>query len=165
VPSASVRDGAPAGRAGDARLWRAWLAAGLLLCLAWLVAPRGEVVLRELVFYPLAEAAAIAAIVVGVRRYRPVSPAAWLLIAAGFFCFFIGDVLWGVYVVEGRDPFPSPADGFYLAGYPVIAAGLAIAVLRRRAAVDRNTPLKIGIAPMGGRLPPPPPRSTRGLSP
>lgn len=109
-------------------------------------------VLRELVFYPLAEATAIAAIVVGVRRYRPASPAAWLLIAAGFFCFFIGDVLWGVYVVQGRDPFPSPADAFYLAGYPVIAAGLAIAVRRRRAAVDRRALLDAGLVAVSGAL-------------
>jgi hypothetical protein len=89
--------------------------------LAWLAVPPGHEVVRGLVLYPLAELGAIAAIVVGVLRYRPASPAAWLLIAAGFFAFWIGDVLWGVYVVEGRDPFPSPADGFYLAGYPVIA--------------------------------------------
>jgi signal transduction histidine kinase len=152
VPSVSVREGAPAGRAGDARLWRAWLAIALLVCLAWLVVPRGQVVLRELVLYPLVEAVAIAAIVVGVRRYRPSAPWAWLLIAAGFFSFWIGDILWGVYVVEGRDPFPSPADAFYLAGYPVIAAGLAIAWLRRRATVDRRAALDAGLVAVSGAL-------------
>lgn len=117
VPGASVRE---PGRAGDARLWRAWLAGVLFSAWPDWFFPRGHVAVRELVLYPLAEVAAIAAIVVGVRRYRPVAPAAWLLIAAGFFSYWIGDVLWGVYVVQGRDPIPSPADGFYLAGHPTL---------------------------------------------
>jgi signal transduction histidine kinase len=152
VPSASVREGTSAARASDVRLWWAWFALGLALCIAWLAVPPRHEVIRGLVLYPLAELGAIAAIVVGVRRYRPAAPAAWLLIAAGFFAFWIGDVLWGVYVVEGRDPFPSPADGFYLAGYPVIASGLVIAVLRRRGVVDRRAALDTGLVAVSGAL-------------
>jgi hypothetical protein len=152
VGSASVGERTRAPRASDARLWWTWLAVGLVLGLAWLAVPAKHVVVRELVLYPLAELVAIAAIVVGVRRYRPAAPAAWLLIAAGFFAYWIGDVLWGVYEVEGRDPFPSPADFFYLAGYPVVASGLVIAVLRRRSAADRPAALDAALVAVGGGL-------------
>jgi hypothetical protein len=57
--------------------------------------PRQHDVVRDLVLYPFAELFAIAAVVVGVRRYRPAAPAAWLLIAAGFFSYWVGDVVWG----------------------------------------------------------------------
>jgi hypothetical protein len=130
VPGASRGEGTSAARVSDVRIWWAWLAVGLVLCVTWLVVPPGHEVVRELVLYPLAELVAIAAILVGVWRYGPAAPAAWPLIAAGSFASAISDLLWGVYVVEGRDPFPSAADAFYLAGYPVIASGLVIAVLR-----------------------------------
>jgi signal transduction histidine kinase len=48
------------------------------------------------------------------------------------FMYLIGDVVWAVYEINDRDPFPSPADAFYLAGYPLIAAALVVAVMRRR---------------------------------
>ena len=152
VPSASVRKGAPAARASDARLWSAWFALELLLCLVWLAVPSGQVAVRELILYPLAELGAIAAIVVGVARFRPSAPEAWLLIAAGFLAYWIGDVLWGVYEVEGRDPFPSPADVFYLACYPLVASGLAIAVFRRRGAVDRRAAIDAALVVVSGAL-------------
>ena len=47
-------------------------------------------------------------------------------------------MIWAVYEITDRDPFPSPADFFYLAGYPLVAAGLLVAVRRHREArVDR----------------------------
>ena len=36
----------------------------------------------------------------------------------GVTAFLIGDIIWSVYEVLGRDPFPSVGDLFYLAGYP-----------------------------------------------
>jgi signal transduction histidine kinase len=152
VPWASVREGKAAARASDARLWSVWLAVELALWLAWLAVPRSNIVVRELILYPLAELGAVAAIVVGVRRFRPPAPAAWLLIAAGFFVYCIGDILWGVYEVEGRDPFPSPADVLYLAFYPLVVSGLAIAVLRRRGAVDRRAALDAALVVVSGAL-------------
>src|SRR5262249_52574205 len=152
APSASVRERAPAAQAGDDRLWRAAAAAALLLCLAFVVVPPEHKVLSGLVLYPLTELGAVAAIVLGVRRYRPAAPMAWHLIAGGFFSYWIGDVLWSLYELEGRNPFPSPADAFYLAGYPVIAAGLVIAVRRRREPVDRRALLDAGLVTVSGAL-------------
>jgi len=149
---ASARERTSAAHAGDERLWRAGLAAGLVLSVAFVAVPPGHDLARDLVLYPLTELAAVAAIVVGVHRYKPAAPAAWLLIAAGFFSYWVGDVLWGVYEVQGRSPFPSPADAFYLAGYPLIAAGLVIAVLRRREAVDRRAVLDAALVAVSGAL-------------
>ena len=45
----------------------------------------------------------------------------------------IGDIAWSTYDAVGKEvPYPSVADGFYVAGYPLFAAGLAVAVRARR---------------------------------
>ena len=49
----------------------------------------------------------------------------------------IGDILWTYYDAIGEDPFPSFADVSYLAGYPVLAIGLALAIRRRVSGGDR----------------------------
>jgi signal transduction histidine kinase len=137
APGATVRREA-ASEVGDLRLWRAAVVAGLLLVLAYAAVPTRFVAFRELVLYTVTEVAAILAIVVGVRRFRPVAPQAWLLIAGGLTTFAIGDVLFGAYEVMGKDPFPSVADAFYLAGYPFLVAGLIVAIRRRGPRGDRR---------------------------
>lgn len=138
-PDAAMRGDVRVGFRGDDSLWRWALAVGLMMSLAYGFAPSELVGLRELVLYPVTEFGAVLAVVIGVRRYRPSAPQAWLFIAAGLFAFLVGDFVWGVYEVIGRDPFPSPGDAFYLAGYPLLAAGLAVAVVRRRPfGVDRR---------------------------
>ena len=64
---------------------------------------------------------------------------AWYLFAAGLLAFTVGDVIFNLYAsVWHRDPpIPSLADVFYLAGYPFLAAGLVLLVLRVRP-VDRR---------------------------
>jgi hypothetical protein len=92
-------------------LWR-MLGAGPLATALSAVAPTDPVWLRELTLYPLVEGAAVVAVVVGVRLFHPVAPQTWLLIAAGLTAFLIGDVIWSVHEVLGRDPFPSVGDLF-----------------------------------------------------
>jgi signal transduction histidine kinase len=113
-------------------LWRWMLGLGLAATGLYAVVPTDAVWFRELTLYSLVEGAAVVAVVVGARLFRPVAPQAWLLIAAGMGAFVVGDVIWSVYEVVGRDPFPSVGDLFYLAGYPLIAGGLIVAVRRRR---------------------------------
>jgi signal transduction histidine kinase len=115
------------------------LAVGLVGSITYLVIPT-EYVVRDVIIYPGVELIAILAIFAGVRRYRPRAPQAWLLIASGFTAYWVGDVIWTVYELQDREPFPSPADFFYLAGYPLIGAGLAIAVWRLR---------RVGLDPLG----------------
>ena len=50
---------------------------------------------------------------------------AWGLLAAGMFAYFLGDLTWGVLEAGlGINPFPSIADVFYLAYYPLFVIGL-----------------------------------------
>jgi len=117
--------------------WAA-LAAGLSICGLYLVLPGRFFVFREIFLYVGLEVAAAVAIVVAVRLYRPAFPAAWYLIAAGWSLWALGDLLWSIYELRDMDPFPSAADGFYVAGYPVIATGIALAARRRFAERNRG---------------------------
>jgi len=76
---------------------------------------------------------AAAAVVIGAIRNRPGRPLPWLLIAVGLALFVTGDMAYDLLteVLHHRDPFPSVADVFYLATYPLFAGGL-LGLLRAR---------------------------------
>src|SRR5262249_11096392 len=132
--------------------WRTALAVGLFACAVYAGLPSSYVWLRDIALYPLVELGAVCAVVVGVRRYRPAAPQAWLLIAAGILGFTIGDFLWGVSEVLGRDPSPSPADAFYLIGYPLIAVGLVVATRWRSPRADWRSLIDAGIVTIAAAL-------------
>ena len=81
----------------------------------------------------------VAAMLVGVRRNRPEAAAAWYLIAAGLAVFLVGDSIFYFYrlVREVDRPFPSVADAFFLASYPLLVAGLLTFIRRRDPGGDR----------------------------
>ena len=139
-------------RAADTRLWQAALALGLVLCAVQAAVPAQHVVFRDLILYPLIELGAVAAILVGVRRYRPADPRAWLLIAGCLFLFACGDLVWGIYEVMDRDPFPSVADAFYLSGYPLLFAGLVVAIRRGTPSSDKRALLEAGMVGVSAAL-------------
>ncbi len=59
------------------------------------------------------------------------SKLAWTLIGAGVLCWGIGEVVWTMQTQAGEIPYPGPADFFYVAGYPLIFAGvIALPYLR-----------------------------------
>jgi signal transduction histidine kinase len=120
-------------------LWWTALAVIGSAVVAYALLPSHLNALRNVVIYSGVELAASLCIVVGVLRFRPRAAGAWLAIAAGVFVWFIGDLLWGIYELVGRDPFPSVADLFYIAGYPLIAAGLGYAAWRRGRLVGIET--------------------------
>src|SRR5262249_17482920 len=94
-------------------------------------------VAQSTIFYPQIGLAAAAAIVVGTLWLGPEPRLPWLLFAAGPALFAVGDLLFGVYDDVLHDSrFPSPADGFYLAGYPVLAVGLLLLVRQRSSGRD-----------------------------
>jgi signal transduction histidine kinase len=69
----------------------------------------------------------------GVWLNRPARRAPWVLFAAGLFTFTVGDMMWTYYeVVRETAPWPSAADVFYLAGYPLFCAGLMMLIRSRR---------------------------------
>ena len=94
------------------------LAVGVLLAGVYFVVPETP----QFVLYGVNGAGAAAAIVWGVRRNTPSAPGPWLLFAAGTALFALGDDITDG--LGGNPALPSAADWFYLAGYPLLAAGL-----------------------------------------
>jgi diguanylate cyclase (GGDEF)-like protein/PAS domain S-box-containing protein len=82
--------------------------------------------------------AAVCALLVGIRLHRPTVKAPWYLLAFGAAFFVGGDVLAHNYTAlfGSRLPFPSVADGLYLAVYPTVVAGLLILIRRRNPGRD-----------------------------
>ncbi len=57
---------------------------------------------------------------------------AWLLIGLAIICWGLGEVYWTAFIEDNPSaPYPSPADAFYLAFYPLAYAGLAMLVRAR----------------------------------
>jgi len=125
------------------RRWLIYLAAVTTASVVYFLLPPAS--LAQNTLYDAIALSAAAAILVGVRMQRPAHPWPWLLLAAAQFLFFLGDLLWLVYEGMGQDPFPSAADGFYLAGYPFIAAGLLIGIRTRLGGGDRSSLLDAAI--------------------
>ncbi|MFB7476209.1 putative bifunctional diguanylate cyclase/phosphodiesterase [Kitasatospora sp. NPDC056184] len=93
----------------------------------------------------------VAAIVVGVRLNRPSHAVYWYLLALANLSFTAGEV---VQVVQMQflhlgSPFPSIADGFYLAEYLLYAAGVLGFIRWRTAHQDRASLLDALILTMG----------------
>ncbi len=102
------------------------LAVGLAMCGVYLLMPSG--IGADLV-YALTATAAVAAIVAGGRRHAGREAARWYLLAAGIGLWVIGDWVWDVeHTVLGSGSYPSLADAFYLAAYPVLAAAFVVFV-------------------------------------
>ena len=118
------------------RAWRIYLAGGLAAVAMYFLLPLEG--LWSSLAYDLIGLSSVAAIMVAVRRHQPARPLIWWCFAAGQLLFVVGDVLYAVIdVVLHQSPFPSVADGFYLAGYPVLAVGLLILIRGRISGRDR----------------------------
>jgi diguanylate cyclase (GGDEF)-like protein/PAS domain S-box-containing protein len=83
----------------------------------------------------------VLAIGAGVVINRPARKAPWLLLAAANLCFIIGQLSFLVLadILKVTVPFPSFADGFYLATYPLAAVGLLIFIWWRTPDRDRRS--------------------------
>jgi diguanylate cyclase (GGDEF)-like protein/PAS domain S-box-containing protein len=113
-----------------ARVRHRYLCSGLLAVAVYPLLP--ESTFKDSVFFNLVGTSAVVAIGVGVYRSGPATRLAWFLLAVGQALFVAGDTAFSVYqhVLESA-PFPSPADGLYLSGYPLLAVGLLL-LLRGR---------------------------------
>jgi diguanylate cyclase (GGDEF)-like protein/PAS domain S-box-containing protein len=81
------------------------------------------------------------AIVAGVVINRPARKTPWLLLSAASLSFAIGQVSFLILtnILKVTVPFPSFADGFYLATYPLAAVGLLIFIWWRTPDRDRRS--------------------------
>jgi PAS domain S-box-containing protein len=128
------------------RLWAAYLVgavAGLAIFRA--IAPSAQTPVGLILGL-----SAVAAVLVGVWIHRPKPALPWYLLAAGQLCFVIGDLIAGTLVRVGRTPaVASPADIFYLAGYPILTLGFALLVARRPLGATWSVLLDGGILAVG----------------
>jgi signal transduction histidine kinase len=139
--------------ARDRARWLGIGAAGLGLSLAYVVVPERFTVLREFAIYNVVTVGSAVAVVLGVVRYRPRAPLAWTLIGLGLFAWAIGDIVWSSYeVADSAVPYPSTADVFYVAGYPLFISGLAVAVQARRVEWDWKVILDTAAVTLAGAL-------------
>ncbi|MBN0048221.1 EAL domain-containing protein [Streptomyces actuosus] len=97
-------------------------------------------------------ATGVVGILLGVRLNRPSHRLPWLMLALGNLVFASGEAAQIILLeMEDQPPFPSVADGFYLAAYPLYAAGLLGFVrwrtgLRDRASLVDALTLTAGLA-------------------
>jgi signal transduction histidine kinase len=108
----------------DFRVGAIFLAAALALTAAYFAIGRGA---AQNDIYDAVGVGSSLAILLGVRLNRPGFPLPWLLFAAGNLFFAVADIIFNQLV---NPPTPSVADWFYLAGYPVLAAGLVLLLIR-----------------------------------
>jgi diguanylate cyclase (GGDEF)-like protein/PAS domain S-box-containing protein len=83
---------------------------------------------------PAALASVVIAAATARHTARGVLRTAWILLAVALALYFVGVAIGTISWLRGHDPFPGPADIFYCAFYPVLAAG---AVFLIRAAAVR----------------------------
>ncbi|HZS30151.1 MAG TPA: HAMP domain-containing sensor histidine kinase [Gaiellaceae bacterium] len=119
----------------DFRAGATYLALGAVATGVYFALPMGNV---QNGVYDAIGVSAVAATFLGIRLHRPSAPLPWALFGVGTASFAMGDIL--------SDVFPKPSqallnEGFYLAGYPFLAAGLLLLIYlagghRRLAALD-----------------------------
>jgi signal transduction histidine kinase len=108
----------------ESRAAAAFLGGGLALACLY---PRLSGGAPQSVLYDVIGVGSSAAIAWGAARNRPSYLLPWLLFALGNLSFAVADVIFDILV---DPPVPSAADVFYLAGYPLLAAGLVLLVVR-----------------------------------
>ncbi len=101
-----------------------FLGVGLALIAAYFALSRGAV---QNDLYDTIGVSSAFAIVLGVKLNRPAFPLPWLLFAVGNLFFAVADIIFNN--LE-NPPVPSVADWFYLGGYPILAAGLLLLLIR-----------------------------------
>ena len=124
-------------------LWLWYLLAGLAALAAYYLLPDG--LLRSGVYAGIGFSSA-AAVVVGARIHRPSRPLPWRLMAGGLLLWAVADSVGAFYAdVLEIDTFPTPAELFYLLGYPVVAVGIWLLIRGRRTREDRAGALDAAI--------------------
>jgi diguanylate cyclase (GGDEF)-like protein/PAS domain S-box-containing protein len=97
---------------------------------------------------------AVAAVVVGTVRYRPRYKLPWIVVAMALATFITGDIIYDVLTkyLHETNPFPSLADGFYLATYPLLAIAMLCMVRARSQERDAGALLDALIVASGAAL-------------
>ncbi len=152
-PHAGAKAPGPARRTGRSRAWSGYLAACGVVAVAYYLVPAVGLAPRwaaKTVLYNGLSLSAVAAVLAGVARHRPERPLAWYLFAVGLVSYATADVIFYTYQdILQRDVFPSAADVFYLAGYPLLMAGLLLLIRHRSPGADRASLLDALVVTVG----------------
>ena len=102
-------------------------------------------------FYNLFGLSSVVAILLGVRSNAPGRPLVWYLLAFCQLSLLVGDVIFNLYplLFGGAAPFPSLADVFYLAAYPLVVAALLLMIRNRAPGRSRSSLLDAAIVTVG----------------
>jgi diguanylate cyclase (GGDEF)-like protein len=118
------------------RLWQWWLLGGGAAGAVYLALPSGNPWAWAL--YSAIGFASAVTVVVGVRRNHPRRAGLWYVFAAALALWASGDVVYQLqYFSWGWLTFPAPADGPYLAAYPMFALGAYQLIKGRISGRDR----------------------------
>ncbi|MEV0129303.1 EAL domain-containing protein [Dactylosporangium sp. NPDC050688] len=130
---------------------RAYVCVAVALSAGYYVTPDSP--LRTVLWTAIAFSTVVA-VAVGVARHRPAGPLPWVLTAAGLMSYTAGEALfyWPQLVHNEQPVGQSLADVFYLAMYPLLAAGLTILVRRQSPGGDRAALLDASIITVGVAL-------------
>ncbi|GLZ43173.1 diguanylate cyclase [Actinokineospora sp. NBRC 105648] len=126
------RSGPPAAK-HPSRLWLVYLAAGaVLIALYYQVPVRVGGFPLRVVLYCLVSTSAAAAVCYGLLRNRPRPGLPWVMIAASQLVYAAADGIFYIshYVFDVTE-YPSLADLFYLAHFPLAVVGLLLLIRRR----------------------------------
>ncbi|MGA2452496.1 MAG: EAL domain-containing protein [Solirubrobacteraceae bacterium] len=135
-----VSDGAAAQGRLVRHAWWAYMAAIALLTGGYALAHiSGPAWLRSGLVFNLIGGSSVVALIVGARRNADSSRLPWYLLAVGQALFVTSDVLAYNYerLFGGAMPFPSIADPFHLAFYPLLVAGMLLLIRERGEDRDR----------------------------
>lgn len=113
--------------------WRAYLLAGVAAIAFYFAAPART---QEMLHTASGLAAALLLAGRAARCRRP-ERRAWALLALALACLTAGDLVRTYFYATDRIPFPSLADGLYLAAHPLLAAGFGSLTTGRRAGGDK----------------------------
>jgi diguanylate cyclase len=112
--------------------WKVFLGIGAISTLTYFLI--GDPKIQQLLFQATG-VVSVGAMLVGIRRNRPVPKRPWVLLTLGVLAWVIGDAIWNSYelVLHQVAPWPSTADYIYLTGPVLMALGLT-GMLRRQGA-------------------------------
>lgn len=104
------------------RGWQWWPGLCLVLAVLYVALPYGR--LAGIIYLLATVVAAVGIAAAAYHRQKLFRPAAWMLVASALALAAIGHGIWYWLDLNGLEPFPSSADIFYLAVYPLFMAAL-----------------------------------------
>jgi two-component system, cell cycle response regulator len=135
--------------------WATYLAVGTVVIAAYFLKPALGLLpgwISKLVLYNGLSYSAVVAILIGVRRHRPVPRTPWYLLAASQLVYAAADTTFYISHALGQTRFPAVADVLYLSHYPILMAGLLLLVRQRTPGGHRPSLIDASIVALGAGL-------------